>query len=78
MLGKGDQTTKPVHLSSFSLNGGIREKPRSRHDFMVGQEFRHVLSRTITEIDCSILTLNPQPLHIDADFAASTSDSGFS
>lgn len=44
-------------------------------DFMVGQEFRHALSRTVTEMDntlFSLLTLNPQPLHIDAHFAAST------
>ncbi|MCK1292474.1 MaoC family dehydratase [Bradyrhizobium sp. 30] len=44
-------------------------------DFKVGQEFTHALSRTVTEMDntmFSLLTLNPQPLHIDAHFAAST------
>ncbi len=44
-------------------------------DFAVGQEFRHTLTRTVTEMDntlFSLLTLNPQPLHIDAHFAAST------
>ncbi|RXH42335.1 MaoC family dehydratase [Bradyrhizobium zhanjiangense] len=44
-------------------------------DFEIGQEFRHALSRTVTEMDntmFSLLTLNPQPLHIDAHFAAST------
>lgn len=44
-------------------------------DFKIGQEFRHTLSRTVTEMDntmFSLLTLNPQPLHIDAHFAAST------
>jgi acyl dehydratase len=44
-------------------------------DFQVGQEFRHALTRTVTEMDntmFSLLTLNPQPLHIDAHFAAST------
>jgi acyl dehydratase len=44
-------------------------------DFAVGQEFKHALSRTVTEMDntmFSLLTLNPQPLHIDAHFAAST------
>ena len=43
--------------------------------FEVGQEFKHALSRTVTEMDntmFSLLTLNPQPLHIDAHFAAST------
>jgi len=44
-------------------------------DFQVGQEFRHALTRTVTEMDntmFSLLTMNPQPLHIDAHFAAST------
>jgi acyl dehydratase len=44
-------------------------------DFEVGQEFNHALSRTVTEMDntlFSLLTLNPQPLHIDAHFAAHT------
>jgi acyl dehydratase len=44
-------------------------------DFEVGQEFKHVLTRTVTEMDntmFSLLTMNPQPLHIDAHFAAST------
>lgn len=37
-------------------------------DFVVGQHFRHEVSRTVTEADniwFSCLTLNPQPLHID-------------
>ena len=44
-------------------------------DFSVGQEFRHPLTRTVTEMDntmFSLLTLNPQPLHIDAHFAEKT------
>src|ERR1700738_4416696 len=44
-------------------------------DFKVGQECKHPLTRTVTEMDntmFSLLTLNPQPLHIDAHFAAST------
>jgi acyl dehydratase len=44
-------------------------------DFEIGQEFAHPLTRTVTEMDntmFSLLTLNPQPLHIDAHFAAST------
>jgi acyl dehydratase len=44
-------------------------------DFTVGQEFKHALTRTVTEMDntmFSLLTLNPQPLHIDAHFAAKT------
>lgn len=42
-------------------------------EFVVGHEFRHELSRTVTEADnisFCLMTLNPQPLHIDAHFAA--------
>jgi len=44
-------------------------------EFQVGQEFVHPWGRTITEADnimFSCLTLNVQPLHIDADFASRT------
>jgi acyl dehydratase len=41
----------------------------------VGRKFVHALRRTVTEMDntlFSCLTHNPQPLHIDHDFAAKT------
>ena len=44
-------------------------------EFHPGQEFHHPLSRTVTEHDniaFSLMTHNPQPLHIDAHFAAQT------
>jgi len=44
-------------------------------EFQVGHVFKHSLRRTITEADnmlFSNMTLNPQPLHIDFDFAAKT------
>lgn len=44
-------------------------------DFVPGQTVRHTLRKTITESDnmlFSVMTLNPQPLHIDFDFAAKT------
>lgn len=44
-------------------------------DFHAGQEFVHPWSRTVTEMDntlFSLLTMNPQPLHIDAHFSAQT------
>ena len=44
-------------------------------EFHTGQEFHHPLSRTVTEhdnISFSLMTHNPQPLHIDAHFAAQT------
>jgi len=40
-------------------------------DFKVGRVFRHGLTRTVTQMDnmlFSNMTLNPQPLHIDAHF----------
>ena len=42
-------------------------------DLEVGRKFEHALRRTVTEMDntlFSCLTHNPQPLHIDHDFAA--------
>jgi len=44
-------------------------------EFEVGHTFKHELRRTITEADnmlFSNMTLNPQPLHIDFDFASKT------
>jgi len=44
-------------------------------EFSVGQKFEHPLSRTVTEMDntmFSLMTMNPQPLHIDAHFSAQT------
>ena len=48
-------------------------------DFSVGQEFRHPLTRTVTEMDntmFSLLTLNPQPLHIDRHFCETETEWG--
>ena len=47
--------------------------------FSVGQVFRHGLSRTVTQMDnmlFSNMTLNPQPLHIDAHFCATETEWG--
>lgn len=44
-------------------------------EFTVGQQFDHPWTRTVTEMDnvlFSTLTMNVQPLHIDAHFAAGT------
>ena len=43
--------------------------------FSEGQEFRHAATRTVTEMDnvlFSTLTMNPQPLHLDEEFARGT------
>lgn len=42
-------------------------------EFSVGMVFRHAVTRTVTEMDnvlFSTMTMNPQPLHIDAHYAA--------
>lgn len=44
-------------------------------EFEDGHVFRHTLRRTVTEMDnmlFSNMTLNPQPLHIDFEFASKT------
>ena len=44
-------------------------------EFTVGQVFRHQPGRTVTEADnvlFTTMTMNPQPLHLDAAFAAQT------
>jgi len=44
-------------------------------EFHIGQEFRHALTRTVTEHDntmFSLMTMNPQPLHLDAHFSEGT------
>jgi acyl dehydratase len=44
-------------------------------EFSVGQVFTHQPARTVTEADnllFSALTMNPQPLHLDAEFAKSS------
>jgi len=44
-------------------------------EFAEGQVFEHAMSRTVTEMDnvlFTTLTMNPQPLHLDAEFARQT------
>lgn len=44
-------------------------------EFSVDQVFDHAWTRTVTETDnvlFSTMTMNPQPLHLDAHFAATT------
>lgn len=41
----------------------------------VGKEYKHPYTRTVTEMDNVLftsLTMNPQPLHLDAEFAKTT------
>ena len=44
-------------------------------EFKDGQVFEHAMTRTVTEMDnvlFSTLTMNPQPLHLDEEFAKKT------
>jgi acyl dehydratase len=48
-------------------------------DFVIGTVFEHRLTRTVTQMDnmlFSNMTLNPQPLHIDAHFCATETEWG--
>ena len=48
-------------------------------DFIDGHVFAHRLTRTVTQMDnmlFSNMTLNPQPLHIDAHFCATETEWG--
>lgn len=44
-------------------------------DFVVGDVVHHAITRTVTEADnvlFTTMTMNPQPLHLDEEFAAGT------
>jgi acyl dehydratase len=44
-------------------------------EFIEGQVFEHAVRRTVTEMDnilFTTLTMNPQPLHLDEEFAKTT------
>jgi acyl dehydratase len=48
---------------------------RCYEQFQVGEVIQHALHRTVTETDnlmICVLTHNPQPLHLDAEYAAAT------
>lgn len=52
---------------------------RYLEDFKPGEVIRHRLTRTVTQMDnmlFSNMTLNPAPLHIDADFCAKETEFG--
>lgn len=61
---------------------GLPRHPRGGRyfdDFTVGEVIRHGLTRTVTQMDnmlFSNMTLNPQPLHIDAHFCATETQWG--
>src|SRR5207237_9903822 len=65
---------------SCGTRGGTarKEKPMAGlyfEEFEEGQVFEHSISPTVTEMDnvlFSTLTMNPQPLHLDEEFAKQT------
>jgi acyl dehydratase len=62
-----DAYQSPDQLEELNMAGLHLE------EFQQGYVFRHALTKTVTESDnmlFSVMTLNPQPLHIDFDFAA--------
>lgn len=61
-----------VHKKSLTTFGGTPLAGLYLEQFQVGQMFEHELRKTLTEADnmlFSTMTLNPQPLHIDRQFA---------
>ncbi|ACL55336.1 MaoC family dehydratase [Methylobacterium nodulans] len=65
--------TNPLPVSTHPRGGLYFE------DFEVGRVLRHRLTRTVTQMDnmlFSTMTLNPQPLHIDAHFCATETEWG--
>ena len=64
------------------MNDSAPSHPRGGlyfEDFAVGRVFTHRLRRTVTQMDnmlFSNMTLNPQPLHIDAHFCATETEWG--
>jgi acyl dehydratase len=64
---------------------GVSEAPHHKRggfyyeDFVVGTTIEHRLTRTVTQMDnmlFSNMTLNPQPLHIDAHYCATETQWG--
>ena len=69
MVAVGHEPRAAAHREAIGMAGLYFEQ------FEPGAVFRHALTRTVTEMDntlFSCLTHNPQPLHIDHHFAAST------
>jgi itaconyl-CoA hydratase len=62
-----------------SREAAIRTEPGPYYDdLQVGDVFEHRPGRTISEADntwFSLLTMNPQPLHIDAEYSSCTAGS---
>lgn len=70
----GDGQEALAQCASRHKRGGLYYE-----DFVVGARFEHRLTRTVTQMDnmlFSNMTLNPQPLHIDAYYCATETEWG--
>jgi acyl dehydratase len=71
-----ERCAAPAALRWLLGLSAVRENPMPGlyfEEFVIGQPIDHALRRTVTEMDnvmFSAMTYNPQPLHIDFDFAA--------
>lgn len=70
-----------IGTASATPSAGPRHPRGGRYfeDFTPGEVIRHGLTRTVTQTDnilFSTMTLNPQPLHIDAHFCATETEWG--
>lgn len=66
-------------MSSATVEGRHWRGGLYLEDFSIGMTIRHRLTRTVTQMDnmlFSNMTLNPQPLHIDAHFCATETEWG--
>ena len=73
--------TSPFPAPTRPWSPGTRHPRGGRYfeDFTIGETIRHGLTRTVTQMDnmlFSNMTLNPQPLHIDAHFCATETEFG--
>ena len=62
-------------LHSLSGSRGVAVAGKYFEELEVGMCFEHQPGRTVTETDnllFTTMTLNPQPLHLDAEFASRT------
>ena len=64
-----------AHGSGAPLSDSIEKRGRFYEDFHVGDAFRSKIGRTVTETDntwFTLLTMNTNQMHFNADFAART------
>src|SRR5450756_551284 len=78
----GCGTRRPVTMRRTAMVDTIQRHKRGGlyfEDFEVGKLYEHRYRRTVTQMDnmlFSNMTLNPQPLHIDAHFCATETEWG--